>query len=221
MPSSIGSKIPQLIVGALAISALGLNVISSIRTNNPGEAIQRAAIFTGDQFLVTTEDSTPATYLNEDTAPIKTWPTTPGTEHCEGNTGALLCTLTLKLTGSGGHRNSNAGSFLCSTSTCSIVDTRVFVESGADLLYGGWTLTPGANSGSQLFNRKLVQNKNSFVGSGALTFKGQDSSAVTTTNKDVPPGATIKFQWETGNGTEDHSRTKAAAVIRYYKFYTP
>lgn len=224
MPSSIGSKVPQLIVGAAAISALGLSTLDTIRSNNPTQAIQRAATFTGDQFILTTEDSTPSVHLNDETTAVKTYPTTPGVEQCEGNTGALLCTVTIKLTGSGGHRNHNAGSYTCGTATCSIVSARVSIESGSDVLYGGWTTSPGSASGAQLVNHVSpnIPRGGSIIGSGAYTYNtGGATNGAKSVEKDVPPGATIKFVWKNGNSTEDYSRTKAAALIQFWKFWTP
>lgn len=204
------------------LTAAGTTIVNTIQDSTtlwkPG-----SMIITGHQFIVPDSNTTtaPARYSRDETTPFETFPLDPGTEYCYGHTGALLCNLMVKLTGSGGHRNSNAGSFVCGTATCSIVETRAFVESGSDLLYGGWTTSPGANSGTQLYNRKRVKNGISLIGSGAYVIKGYDGAAVTTISKDVPPGATVKFQWEDGNSTEDYSRTKAAVMVRYWKFYNP
>ena len=182
-----------------------------------------AIIMAGNQFIIpdTNTTTTPGIYLRDEIIPIKTWPLTLGTEFCEGHSGALLCTVTLKLTGSGGKREYNAGSYLCGTSTCSIVETRVFTESGADALYGGWTPTPLTGSASQLFNNKRAKNGFTLIGSGAYSVGNADAGTYTTVTKDVPPGNTIKFTWAQGNGTEDYSQTRAAAVIRFWKYYTP
>lgn len=220
MASNLLSKTTGLLIGVVALSATTSATIASIRSNTAPAAVQRALVTTGDQYIVTGDDSTPSVYLDDDSA-VKTWPTLPGTEHCEGNTGALLCHVMIKLTGSGGHRNHNAGSFACQTSTCSIVSARVFTESGADHLYGGWTNTPGAASGSQLFNHKLTKNGFTLIGSGSRVINGPDGATIRDTPQDVPPGSTVKFTWKVGNGTEDYSRTKAAALIDYYKYYNP
>ena len=224
MASSIGSKVMQLIVGGAAVSALGLSTINSIRDAATPAAIQRAQINTGDQYVLTTEDSTPSVLLNDETTAIKTYstvsPDSSGEEVCDdGFTGALLCTMAIKLTGSGGHRNHNAGSVIISTTaTSSIIDVNVLVESGSDALYLGWTTNPGGASGAQLVNY-IVPNKprgGTIVGSGGYTylFAGTPVSVP----KDVPPNATVKATWRIGNSTEDYSRTHAVAVLRYWKW---
>lgn len=217
----IPTILTTLALGVHALSQAGQAILATILISSTWVA--GSFIQPGHQFIIPDSNTTtaPGIYLNDETTPIKTYPVSPGTEHCEGNTGALLCTLMIKLTGSGGHRNSNAGSYTCTTSTCSIISTHLLVESGSDLIYGGWNTTPTTQSGVQLFNRKRVKNGIALTGSSAVVARGYDGATVTTTTKDVPPGATIKFQWEDGNGTEDYSRTKAAVVIRFYKFYTP
>ena len=221
MASSLGSKIPQLIVGAAAISALGLSTIGTIRDSLSSAELQRALITTGDKYVMVTEDTTPQTFLGDDTTnPIIVDPALPGVPYCTGNTGALLCRVTIKLTGSGGHKAHNAGSFLCETSTCSIVDSRVFTEAVplSDHLYGGWTKEPSTTSGAQLFNKVLAASGWTLIGSGSTVGSGLTAFNI---EKDVPPGWTIKFTWHTGNNSEDYGRTKAAAVITYWKYWNP
>ena len=206
---------------ASSLSFAGQILYSNI--TNSSLFVNGSYLTTGHHFILPDSSTTtaPATYLRDETTPIHQWPTDPGTEFCTGNTGALLCQITIKLTGSGGHRNSNAGSYTCTTSTCSIIETILLVESGSDLIYGGWNNTPTTQSGVQLYNRKRVKNGISLTGSSALVRAGYDGATVTTVSKDVPPGSTIKFQWEDGNGTEDFARTRAAVVLRFFKFYNP
>ncbi len=178
---------------------------------------------TGNQFILPDSSTTtaPATYLRDETTPISQWPTDIGTEFCTGNTGALLCQRTDKLTGSGGHRNSNAASFTCGTATCSIVSMRVFTEAiprANERLYGGWTTSPGSQSGAQVFNFNAASSGATVIGSGAYVSLGANGLNI---EKDIPPGATFKFTWALGNGTEDFSSYKAAAVTQYYKYYNP
>lgn len=222
MASSKFTQFSALVVGAATLSAAAVVTIQAIRDNLSGAETPAPSIFTGDQYMVTADNASPAVFLDDDTVPIKIYPTTPGTEHCEGNTGALLCTVTIKLTGSGSHRNNNAGSFLCSTSTCSIVDTRVMTEAvpvTSDHLYGGWTTSPGTASGQQLYNWTIASSGATIIGSGSYLYGiGANSGNV---EKDVPPGATIKFVWARGNGSEDYGSYKALAVIRYYRYYNP
>lgn len=219
MASSTGSKIAQLIVGAASISALGLSTLATIRSNAGPEAVQRLSVRTGDEYILTTEDSSPVTYLNDEATPIEMPPIAMGTEYCTGMTGAQLCTMQLKLTGSGGHRNSNAGSFTCSTSTCSFIRAIAFTESGSDALYGGWTTTPGSASGAQLFNfySPAISRGGTITGSASYiyTLGGAPLQAP----KDAPPGSTVKFTWARGNGTEHYGRTIASVFLWYFKGY--
>lgn len=222
MPSSQTTKMTGLIIGVIALTATSNAAISAIRANLSDADEQRAEIVTGDRYVITGDDPTPSTYLDDDTTnPIETLPTLPGTEYCTGNTGALLCTVTIKLTGSGGRRNYNAGSFVCGTSTCSILSARVFTEAvpvGSERLYGGWTGTPLTGSAAQVFNWYAASSGATIIGSGAYVAHGANATNI---EKDMPPGTTFKFTWALGDGTEDHSRYKAAAVVQYYKYYNP
>lgn len=223
MASSIGSKIPQLIVGAAAISALGLSTIATIRNDVTPAALDRAAIFTGDTYLVTSEDSTPSVLLDNESTPILSYPTSLGTEHCIGNTGALLCEIAIKLTGSGGHKNHNAGSWVCTTYSCAVLSSDVFVEANpaGQNLWVGWSTSPGTTSGAQIINRKTTASGGMIVGSGSYT----EVAGVTPVNGLViPPGATAKAIWQTGltgDRSEDYSAVKALWITRYRKFYNP
>lgn len=220
MASNKFTQFSALVVGAATLSTAAVVTIAQIRSNLSGAETPAPAVFTGDQYLVTADNASLDVYRDADTSPIKIYPTLPGTEYCEGNTGALLCKVTIKLTGSGAHRNNNAGSFVCSTSTCSIVSAYVLAEAipvTNDRLYGGWTTSPGTQSGNQLFNWGLAAGSGkTIVGSGAYIAPGGLNVA-----KDVPPGATIKFVWTKGNGSENYGSYKAAAVLTYWKFYNP
>ena len=210
-----------LAIGVSVLSAAGATIGRAILDSTlwvPG-----SQIITGNTFIVPDSNTTttPGVYLNDEATPIQTYASAPGTESCIGNTGALLCTLTIKLTGSGGHRNNNAGSFVCGTATCSILDARVFTEAipvANERLYGGWTTAPGTASGAQIFNDYAAASGATVIGSGAYVSIGDNALNV---EKDVPPGATFKFVWRFGNSTEDYSSYKAAAVLRYWKYYNP
>lgn len=180
-------------------------------------------ILTGNQVILPDSSTTtsPAIYLNDETTPIATRPITIGTEYCEGHTGALLCNVHIKLTGSGAHRNNNAGSYTCGTSTCSVVNARVFTEAiprANERLYGGWTTSPGTSSGAQLFNFYAASSGATVIGSGAYVTANTNGLNV---EKDIPPGATLKFVWALGNGSEDYNSYKAMAVITFWKYYNP
>lgn len=208
-------------LGIASLSVAGLAFLNSIRESV--NFVPGSAVITGNQFLIPDANTTtaPGMYLNDETTPIRTYPVTYGTEYCYGHTGALLCSITLKLTGSGGHRNHNAGSFVCTSSTCSVIRARVFTESGSDALYGGWTTSPGSASGAQVFNAYApsIPRGGSILGSGSYVYS--PGGVTTQVHKNIPPGATFKFVWKVGNGTEDYSRTKAAATVEYYKYYNP
>jgi hypothetical protein len=215
----IPSILTTLALVASSLSFAGQILYSTITSSSL--FVNGSYLTTGHHFVLTDSSTTtaPATYLRDETTPIAQWPTDLGTEYCTGNTGALLCTNVIKLTGSGGYNTANAGSFVCTSSTCSIVSARVFAESGSDALWGGWTTSPGTSSGGQLFNRlaPAIPRGGTIIGSGAYFYSGGTKFQT----KDVPPGATVKFTWAVGNGTEDYSRTKAAAVLQYWKYYNP
>lgn len=179
----------------------------------PGSFMQ-----TGNHILIpdASTTTTPGIYLNDETTPIKTYPISLGTEHCEGHTGALLCEVTVKLTGSGGKRTHNAGSWVCQTYSCAILSTEVHWGNThvSDSLYAGWTMTPGAASGAQLLPNVLAASGAVAYGSGAYT------STRTSDQVTVPPGATVKAVWAKGNGTEDHSKTAAFWITTYRKYGT-
>lgn len=183
-----------------------------------------SVIIPGNQIILpdSSTTTTPGIYLKDETTPIKTYPISVGTEHCYGHTGALLCEIAVKLTGSGGHRNHNAGSWVCGTATCSILASNIYAESipvASEKVYGGWTTTPGSASGAQLFNNYAVTASGTTIpGSGSYVGFGANPTFVT---KDVPPGSTVKVTWTLGNGTEDYSNYKALWVTTYRKFYTP
>jgi len=221
MASGKFTQFSALVIGAATLSVAAFTTINAIRDNTSG-AETSPLIALGDQYLVTADNPLPQVFLDDDgTNPVKIYPTTPGVEHCEGNTGALLCQLTIKLTGSGGNRNHNAGSFLCSTSTCSITSTRVFTEAiprANERLYGGWTNAPGTASGAQLYNFYAASSGATIIGSGSYISGNANGLNV---EKDVPPGATIKFVWALGNGSEDYGTYIASAVITYWRYWRP
>lgn len=65
MPSSIGSKVPFLIVGALSVTALASSTISSLRSNN-SQDLQSQAVFTGNQYFVrSTTSDIPKTFVDQ------------------------------------------------------------------------------------------------------------------------------------------------------------
>lgn len=213
-----------LAVGLQFLSQAGQAFLGTILTSTI--FVVGSSILTGHIFIIPDSNTTttPAVYLRDETTAIKTWPTDLGTEHCEGNTGALICSINIKLTGSGSHRNNNAGSFVCTTSTCSIMQVQVSAESiprsGGDRLYLGWTTAPGTTSGAQFITARhgAVSSGQTLFGSGSY-FHPVNNSLVR--NGEVPPGATVKAVWAYGNGSEDYGSYKAIARFRYWKFYNP
>lgn len=195
----------QLIVGAAAISALGLTTINTIRDNLTPAQLQRAAIYTGDEFLVTADNAAPETYLDDDTSPVIIKPTRPGTKHCEGNTGALLCSITLPLSGSGGQRKYTAASYTCSTATCSLLGGEVFTEATprGDKIYVGYAAEPATKSGSQLLNYVTT------VSGGTLRFAY--------TGATVPVGHTFKAVF----AHEQPGKVVGAITLRWIEYYRP
>lgn len=211
-----------LAVGIQVLSQAGQAFLGAIITS--ALFVSGSQIVTGHTFIINDSNTTttPAVYLNDETTAIKTWPTALGVEHCEGNTGALICTMNIKLTGSGGHRNNNAGSFVCTTSTCSMISIQVSTESipvlNGDRLYLGWTTSPGTQSGAQFVSWGLTSSGLTLLGSGSYL---HPTSKQTVRNGLVPPGATVKAVWTKGNGSEDYGSYKAAARFTYFKYYNP
>lgn len=64
MASSTGSKVSLLIVGAMSLAALSVSTINTIKDSLTPAQTNRAAIFTGDSFYLTTEDASPDIRLN-------------------------------------------------------------------------------------------------------------------------------------------------------------
>lgn len=220
--------IPSILT-TLALVAASLSVSGQIIYNtivNSSLFVVGSFVTSGNQFILpdSSTTTTPGVYLRDETTAIKTWPTDLGVEHCEGNTGALICTLNIKLTGSGSHRNSNAGSFVCTTSTCSMLNIQVHSEAiprtGGDRLYLGWTNAPGTQSGAQFINDNLTASGQTLIGSGSYIHPS-NKLVGTVRNGEVPPGATVKAVWQFGNGSEDYGTYKSVARFVYMKFYNP
>lgn len=223
MASNLYGKFTGLVIGVVALSTAANVTITSIR-DSLTSSDPAPLITTGDTYLVTADNAAPAVYLDTETTPVKTWPTSLGTEHCEGNTGALICTINIKLTGSGAHRNNNAGSFVCTTSTCSMLDIQVHMEAvptlGGDRLYLGWTTSPTTQSGAQFISWALVGSGQTLVGSGSYIHP-TNKAVGTVRNGEVPPGATVKATWTKGNGSENYGSYKGIARFVYMKYYNP
>lgn len=207
-------------LGIALLSTAGQTFLGTIRDS--GRWIGGSVVRSAHEFLIPDSGTTtaPANYLVDESTPYQTFPISLGTEHCYGHTGALLCEIAIKLTGSGGHPNHNAGSWVCTTYSCAILTSLVMVEANpvGDNLWVGWTSTPGSASGGQLIARKTTASGGLIVGSGSYATAGTGGE---TGEKLVPPGQTVKAVWSTGNGTEDYSNVKALWVTTYRKFYTP
>jgi len=142
-------------------------------------------------------------------------------EHCIGFSGSLLCQRRVVLSGSGGNRGHNAGSFVCTTATCSIISLQAHIEANPknDKLYVGWTNSPATASGAQFVNNQSVASGAIILGSGSYI---NPTTKTTVSVGVVPANATVKAVWNTGitKGTQTGA-VKGAIDVLYWKFYTP
>ncbi len=173
-------------------------------------------IIQGNTFHDTTNNSSVKEYVNDEV--VRTLPVTITDETCYGgSSGSLLCTRLVPLTASGGNRAYNAGSWTCSSASCSIVRITVMVESGAtDQLYVGWTNSPTTASGNQLLSYRTVP-----VNGGTLIAQGNGSGSYINTGTDVqglvPVNATVKAVY-----AHNHTTANIGAILyEYRKYYRP
>lgn len=205
----IPTILTTLAVGLQALSTAGQAFLGTIIASTL--FVVGSTITTGHHFIITDSNTTesPAVYLNDETTPVQTWPTTIGNEFCTGNTGALLCRRLVRLTGTGGHRANNAGSWTCSTQSCSIVRVTVMTEATGrdDELYVGATQNPSIASGSQIINYKPTG--------------GSGSQLVATGAYLVPVGWTVKAVYAHSQTLEAPGKVTGAILYEYIKYFIP